>query len=187
MGVLYRKDGIREGWPKVRPEPINHILPKFNPRWEFYVCASAGVATPEEEYAWRDRSLHYLVASTDFSAAYHYAYFGKIGLGVDFFYDESLNEEHGYTGKPLSNAEEFYWGTHIGHEFMVQRFRVVTHMGITLAQREYKGKWYGRIGLRYNFTKRFFARATLKFPDGFKADFIEWGLGYSIYKQRKTL
>ena len=186
VGALYRKDGLREGWPKVRPEPIHHILPKFNPRWEFYVCASGGVATPEGEHLWVDRSLHYFVASTDLSVAYHYSYFGKFGLGVDFFYDESLNEYHVTPQNSLPFAEEFYWGTHIGHEFMVQRFRVVTHMGITLAQREYKGKWYGRIGLRYDFSKRFFFRATLKFPAGFKADFIEWGLGFSLYKHRKT-
>ena len=186
VGVLYRKDGLREGWPKVRPEPIRHILPKFNPRWEFYVCASGGVATPEDEHLWVDRDLHYFVASIDLSTAYHYAYFGKLGLGVDFFYDESLNEQHGTPENSLPFAQEFYWGTHIGHEFMIQRFRVVTHLGITLAQREYKGKWYGRIGLRYDFTKRLFFRSTLKFPAGFKADFIEWGIGFSMYKLNKS-
>jgi len=109
-----------------------------------------------------------------------------LGLGVDFFYDESLNEQHGTPENSLPFAQEFYWGTHIGHEFMIQRFRVVTHLGITLAQREYKGKWYGRIGLRYDFTKRLFFRSTLKFPAGFKADFIEWGIGFSMYKLNKS-
>lgn len=181
MGANYRKQGLREGWPKVRPEPIHHILPKFNPRWEFYICASGGVATPEGEHLWVDRDLRYFVASTDLSSFYHYAYFGKLGLGFDLFWDASLNEHHGTPGSSLPFAEEFYWGTHIGHEFMIHRFRVVSHLGINLAQREYKGKWYGRIGLRFDFTKRLFLRSTLKFPAGFKADFIEWGIGYSLY------
>ena len=184
MGALYRKEGLKEGWPKVRPEPIRHILPKFNPRWEFYVCTSAGMASPEGEHLWVDRSLHYFVASIDLSTAYHYAYFGKLGLGVDLFYDQSLNEYKGTPQTSLPFNEEIYWGTHILHEFMIQRFRVVTHFGITLSQREYKGKWFARIGMRYNFAKNFYLRSVLKTPEGFKADFIEWGLGYSFYKLR---
>ncbi len=186
LGVLYRKDGFREGWPGVRPDPIHHILPKFNPRWEFYLCASGGVATPEGEHLWVNRDLHYFVASTDLSASFHYAYFGKLGLGVDFFWDESVNEYHVTPEGSLPFAEEFYWGGHIGHEIMIHRFRVVTHLGINLAQREYKGKWYGRIGLRFDISKHFFLRSTLKFPAGFKADYIEWGVGYAIYKYRSA-
>lgn len=184
VGALYRKGGMRDGWPRVRPEPIRHVLPKFSPRWEFYTCASGAVATPEGEHLWVDRSLHYFVVSLDFSAAYHYSYFGKIGLGVDLFYDETLNEWRGTPGSSLPFTEELWWGTHILHEFMIQRFRIVTHFGLTLSQRDLKGKWYSRIGLRYNFAKNFYFRGVLKTPEGFKADFIEWGLGYSFYKIR---
>jgi hypothetical protein len=65
---------------------------------------------------------------------------------------------------------------------MIHRFRVVTHLGITLSQRDYKGKWYSRIGLKYQFAKNFYVRGLLKTPEGFKADFIEWGIGCSFYK-----
>lgn len=182
MGASYRKNGLREGWPKVRPEPIHHVIPKFNRRWEFYICPSAGVATPEEQINWEDRNIHYFMASIDLSTAYHYAYFGKIGLGIDLFYDESLNEKRGTPQSSLPFEDELYWGTHILHEFMIQRFRVVSHLGITMSQREYKGKWFARIGLRYNFAKNFYFRSVLKTPGGFKADWIEWGIGYSFYK-----
>lgn len=184
-GVLYPKNGLKEGWPKVRPEPIQHLLPKFKPRWEFSVCPSVGVATPEEQVNWEDRSIHYFIATLDLSTAYHYAYFGKIGFGIDFFYDESLNEKRGTPRSTLPFEEELYWGSHILHEFMIHRIRVVTHLGITLSQREYKGKWFARIGLRYNFAKNFYFRSVLKTPEGFKADFIEWGLGYSFYRLSK--
>ncbi len=182
MGASYRKNGLREGWPKVRPEPIHHVIPKFNRRWEFYICPSAGVATPEEQINWEDRNIHYFMASIDLSTAYHYAYFGKIGLGIDLFYDESLNEKRGTPQSSLPFEDELYWGTHILHEFMIQRFRVVSHLGITMSQREYKGKWFARIGLRYNFAKNLYFRSVLKTPGGFKADWIEWGIGYSFYK-----
>lgn len=181
MGALYRKKGLRDGWPRVRPEPIHHVLPEFSPRWEFSFCTSAAVATPEGEHLWVDRSIHYFIASLDLSASIHYAYFGKVGLGLDFFYDESLNEWRGTTYTSLPFAERLWWGTHIGHEFMIQRFRVVTHFGITLSQRDYKGRWYSRIGLKYQFAKNFYIRGVLKTPEGFKADFIEWGIGYSFY------
>jgi hypothetical protein len=184
MGALYRKEGLKEGWPKVRPDPVRHVLPKFNPRWEFTVCPSVGITTPEGEHLWVDRSLHYFMASLDLSSFYHYTYFGKVGLGLDLFYDESMNEWAGTPQKSLPISEELYWGAHIGHEFMIQRFRVVSHFGITLKQREYKGKWFIRIGLRYTFTKNFYFRGLLKTPEGFKADCIEWGIGYSFYKIR---
>jgi hypothetical protein len=186
MGALYRKNDLKKDWPKVRPKAIRHVLPAFAPRWEFYLCPSAGVATPEGEHLYVDRSIHYFIASIDLSTAYHYAYFGKIGLGVDFFYDETLNEWRGTTYTSLPFDERLWWGAHVGHEFMVQRFRLVTHFGITLSQREYKGRWYSRVGLRYDFAKNFYIRGVLKTPEGFKADFIEWGIGYSLYKIRKS-
>jgi len=186
MSALYRKEGLKEGWPKVRPEHIHHVLPKFNPRWEFYVSPNVGITTPEEYPMWLDRSIHYMMASLDLSMAYHYTYFGKIGMGIDFFYDESLVEKQKNPQISLSCGDKMYWGSHILHEFMIHRVRVVTHLGITLSQRDYKGKWFSRVGLRYDFAKHFYFRGLLKTPGGFKADWIEWGLGYAFYKDQKT-
>ena len=44
---------------------------------------------------------------------------------------------------------------------------------------------YARIGLRYDISKQFFVRASVRLYQKFYSDFIEWGVGYSYYKVKK--
>jgi hypothetical protein len=140
---------------------------------------SAGLTTPEE--IWRDRSIHYLASSLSLDVARHYYYFGKLGVGVDFFYDASIAEKMRYYKIQTEFSDLNFWGFHVSHELMVNRFALVTQVGVTLTKRELEGKWWGRFGLRIDLARNVFIRGTLKIPDGFKADFIEWGVGFNFY------
>lgn len=182
-----KKSGVDKTLP-IRPELIEHPPMVFSPRWEFYLYGNIGTATPRKYWDYRD--VYYTMVSFGVDAARHYNMFGKLGLGLDVTYDESITEImydfDGTLPKGVPASEKYVFGLHLGHEYMVQRWTVVTQVGVNLNKREYKGNWYGRVGLRYDLMKRIFLRVALRIPDGFKADFIEWGGGIYLYKKKKA-
>ena len=182
-----RKQGIDKSLA-IRPEFVAHPDLDFSPRWEFYIFGNGGVATPREYWEYRD--VYYTMASFGFDVARHYSYRAKVGLGLDITYDESITEMmydlDGILPHEVSTGEKFVYGIHLGHEYMVQRWTVVTQVGLNLNKRKYNGNWYGRIGMRYDLTKKLFLRVALRIPDGFKADFIEWGGGFYLYNKKKN-
>ena len=175
-------NGIQDEGHARRPENIRHQIPKFKGRWEYYTVLSAGIATPEE--LWADRSIKYFVGSMSFDVARHYYYFGKAGIGLDIFHDRSMKEPYGNTLANPDFADLTFFGFHLSHELMVNRFTLVTQVGVTMTHRDIEGKWYGRFGARIDITEHLFFRGTLKIPNGFKADFIEWGIGYNFYRPK---
>ena len=163
-----------------RPKPYFTELPKFEPYIEYYTVVSGGVTTTEASKA--DRDLKYGAASITFDAARHYSHASKYGLGFDIFYDQSLQES--YEGNNADTKKLFWYGVHIGHELKIYRFAVVVQLGFNLVDRVTKGDIYSRISLRYDMSDKVFARIGLKTLNGAAADFIEWGLGYSINNKR---
>ncbi len=171
-----------------QPEFIRHVLPEHKKQWEYYVFLNGGVNTSSINF--EDRSTYYACGSMGLDVMRHYSRVGKYGLGLDFFYDASLvenyAEDYGGDESKVPTRKLFYSGIHIGHELMVQRFTVVTHLGFAFREIKDKGSVYARVGLRYDVSKRFWGRVALKVPNGFVADFIEWGIGYSFFKAEKN-
>lgn len=176
------KNGNPDDWSHKRPDYIRHEMPKFKGRWEYYAVLSGGMATPE--VLWADRSIKYFVGSLSLDVARHYYYFGKAGIGIDLFHDRSMREPYRFTNSSPTFVDMSFWGFHVSHELMVNRFTLVTQVGVTLSEREIEGKWYGRFGLRIDITEHLFFRGTLKVPEGLKADFIEWGIGVNLYSPK---
>ncbi|MCH2046780.1 MAG: hypothetical protein MK212_21880, partial [Saprospiraceae bacterium] len=156
------------------------VLPEFKPFIEYYIAASGGITTTLETKQRRD--LKYGAASITIDAVKHYSNAGKYGLGFDIFYDNSQQEK--YDGINTDPKYLWWYGIHIGHELKVFRFAVITQVGYNLVDRISKGTIYSRISLRYDFSDKTFARIGLKTLNGAAADFIEWGLGFSINNKR---
>ena len=165
---------------KKRPKPYFTELPDFEPYIEYYTVLSGGVTTTELTKA--DRDLKYGAGSMAFDVVRHYSRASKYGLGFDVFYDGSQQES--YEGSSPGSKELWYYGIHVGHELKVYRFTAVVQLGFNLVERINKGDIYSRISLRYDMSDKVFARIGLKTLNGAAADFIEWGLGYSINNKR---
>ena len=152
-------------------------------RWEFYTFINGGVTTPHIYFEFRD--VFYRIISFGLDGARHYSYSGKIVTGFDVFYDESIAEDiyakDGILPASISSREKFIYGVHVGHELMVHRWTLVTQLGLNLNNHRYKGSWYGRFGMRFDVLRNVFLRVALKIPNGFRADFIEWGGGFNFY------
>lgn len=166
------------------PANIHHTIDTFRSMLEFYVVGSAGVVTTFKNI---DNQIYYLASSLTADVARHYRYNAKFGAGLDLFYDASLKENYELQ-YPTGNVPSrlFYWpGVHLSHEYMVHRWTLITQAGLNLKVPQGKGLWFARIGLRYDVSKSIFLRASVRLYQKFYSDFIEWGVGYSYYKQKK--
>lgn len=107
------------------------------------------------------------------------------GLGTDFFYDNSLSVRNAAMTGDSSKSANFRPGIHGAWRMSISRISLLFNMGF-YPYTAYKndGNFYHRIGLRYDFGK-IFACMQLKTHYA-RADFIEWGLGMNITKNRKT-
>ena len=164
-----------------RPKLINNAIPEFKAFAEYYLVASAGWRQSSEHY---DENVNYLTSSLAFDVARHYNWLGKYSIGLDMFYDEGVSVD--VPGSTSSDYIDF--GIHIGHELIIQRISFVTQLGTYLTNNAEKGTIWTRFSLRYDITKNLHIRGGLKTLNGAKADFSEFGIGYSIYgKNYRTL
>jgi len=107
-----------------------------------------------------------------------YNWIGKYGGGFDLIYDSSLKENY---SSDVSASKLMFVGITVAHELYISKFSLQTQIGTYLYKgTEAKGAFYFRVGLKYYCTDDFYLNLTLKTANGFRADFIEFGLGYSL-------
>jgi len=107
-----------------------------------------------------------------------YNWIGKYGAGIDLMYDSSLREDY---STDVSNSKFLFVGITLAHELYISKFSIQSHIGTYLYKgTPAKGNFYFRIGMKYYYTKDLYLNLSLKTSNGFKADFIEFGMGYSL-------
>lgn len=104
----------------------------------------------------------------------------NFGIGVDVFYNEYIktymeeNTEHVYNYKLMSYAFT------LSSDMIVNKFRMTTQVGVYMHRStDYSVPVYERVALRYYPIKNIFTNVSIK-AHGFKAQFIEWGLGVTF-------
>jgi hypothetical protein len=163
-----------------KPELLSPETGDFSPFWEYSSTVSGGWRTSSNDI---NSETIYRVGSLAFEANRHYGNIGKYGIGFDIFYDSGLVEEF---PEGTSNSEFIYTGINFGHQLKIQKFTFITQLGVYLQDKPEKGKIYTRFALRYDIVKNLYIRGGLKTLNGFAADFIEWGVGYSIFGKGYT-
>ena len=183
----YSKKFSNERGEGERPCYIEQDIPEFIGFWEYYIFANGGITTSNQNF-W-SQGQTYAVGSGGIDIGRHVAHISKITIGLDAFFDSSLRIDYAadYGGtEQVPSSELFYGGVHIGHELMFHRFTLVTQYGRTFRKIKDRGNWYLRVGLRYDINHHLFGRLSLKTPDGFRADFVEWGGGIYLYSGKKS-
>ena len=103
----------------------------------------------------------------------------KLSVGVDLFYDEGTIY---YTLKENNLKNELASGIFGGHELTLNKFSIVSQIGIYLHNSNPNDPfYYERLGIRYIIAKRIIPSLSLKAHE-FKIDFVEWGLGFVLWK-----
>lgn len=111
----------------------------------------------------------------------------NLSVGLDFFYNAAHFETQ-YRKDTLFNNQ---WkatssGIHLGHTLKFKRFSFNYQIGTYLHISESSdGIIYNRIGFKYRMTDNWYVNLSLKTHLG-KADFIEPGIGYILFKKVKS-
>jgi hypothetical protein len=110
----------------------------------------------------------------------------RLGLGVDFFYDESKNKENTDSNDNTNFEDQFSQAITFTHDFVIQRFSIIANIGVyTWYRTKPERPIYSRVGLRYQISDHIIGNISLKAHVG-RADFIEWGIGYKIKTKSST-
>lgn len=103
----------------------------------------------------------------------------RLSAGIDLFYDEGTIY---YTQKENTLKNVLATGIFGGHELTFANLSIVTQIGIYVRNPNPNDPfYYERLGARYTIAKRIMPSISLKAHE-FKVDFIEWGLGFVLWK-----
>jgi len=181
--------------PRARPED----LPRFDPSWEFLV---GGAGSPKEATAATNANIDVVDRRRDGGAfnvntavQRHFYRFGKAGGGADVAYDSSTGARVDIIGGQRVESRapvdrRFSLGVYGGYEHVIARFSILVHYGRTV-WRGYEdpdvSRFYQRYGTRFYLSDRFWTTFAVRTVKLRKADFMEFGLGYTIdRKDRKA-
>ena len=86
---------------------------------------------------------------------------------------------------PKTQSDLIQIGIYAGYLLPLDKFHFVLGMGMNIIDKfQPEGKFYHRVGMRYYFENGISLNAVLR-SNWAKADFAEWGLGYTFnYKQK---
>jgi len=146
---------------------------------------SIGTVQTERDSA---EGLRYATSSIVLDFRRVYSHKGAWTAGVDFFYGGSLyeNSDEWDMGQPAVKGDYRNIGVRLGHEYNIEKFGLVTQLGRYVYKTiDARGDVWARVGLNYKFTPRLFAQIALKTQNGAAADWIEWGVGYTIFTHSK--
>ncbi|MBP6334803.1 MAG: acyloxyacyl hydrolase [Bacteroidia bacterium] len=106
------------------------------------------------------------------------------GIGADLFYDNSLTERMERADyEDVNKADNFRPGIYGAYEMRLGHVGVLFNIGFyPYTKWKGDGNVYNRIGARY-YLNNFYLLMNLKTHYA-KADFIEWGAGYSFVKKK---
>ena len=132
-------------------------------------------------------SNRYYTSSTVLDYAYRFSEAGRINAGFDFFIDGSTAAFLGQKENNINNIS--YLGIHGGYDFSFSQFMIRFQMGTYLKQGVvYKGNFYMRPAFRWEPRKQmFFVQLGLKSLNGIVSDWIEYGIGFKLYKKKVPL
>lgn len=164
----------------------NYTYNRINPP-EFIRFNEYSIVTAAGIKQWRRHDENRYFASTlSFNCSRNINYLQRIGLGMDIFFDASIETSIEYYDEVESAHKDLYRsGIHISHDLVYSRLALVFNTGYYFYTKYVEiTSLYSRLGLRYKVTDHLLANLTLKTHFA-QADFIEWGIGYT-WKTKKN-
>jgi hypothetical protein len=151
-----------------------------------------GIGTVEHERKTIEGGMvRYMTWSLFTDYARRYSRMGSYTIGVDLFYDGSVRElyyEDPEVAEITDPVDMMSAGIHFGHALHIYKVNVETQFGFYFYEPSgYNGNFYMRIAGRYTWDNDLFLQIALKTKNGAAADWIEWGVGYTLWKNRKGI
>ena len=155
--------------------------------WIMGTCATSD----EFSYDYNGRGGGYICSTAAVGYCYQYGKIGKVGASFDMLYDENRKYFYYHDERGVVQLfDDFFYivkfGVSVGHQLVYRRFELITYLGFYVYNRVWAYDWvYTRIGARYYVTDFMFLNLTLH-ANGFKARYIESGIGFSWRRWKKS-
>jgi len=174
---------------------IKQNVPAFNKKNELYLSAffglkniiydSLNIAVSEK---YEGESYYVFGLSTLFNRQVSYK--SKIGLGIDFSYDGSVNAQIAVDNGQLqinggAFSDKLQVSIFPSYELVINKVSIIIQPSFYIYRKKLKNQspvFYQRVGLKYNFYKNFYVGLNLRAYQFHISDFIEWNIGYRISK-----
>ncbi len=183
LGLAYQLNDIEQ------ESEVKSYSQEANQKHEFTLMATL---VTSDEYAVQPngRGGGYLCSTGSLGYNYIYSKMGKIGLAADVFYNENLYWWYDEKWSDVIRINDdpidiIRAGISVGHELVYKKMSLLSYVGFYYYKKVKPNEFlYSRFGLRYYLIDNLFLNATIK-AYGFKAHYIEAGIGFSIKSKPK--
>jgi len=152
----------------------DHTLEKPYKGFNMAFIGSAGILQREKD------GPQYFSSTFTLNATKQLGYKNNIGLGADFFYDESVKPELVKNNKYTSFFYTMRLGVYASTSVIIDRLSFFFNTGAYIYyQTKPRKPFYFRVGMHYRLMQHLLINVSVKAHMGV-ADYIEWGLGYTL-------
>lgn len=186
---------------KERPVFIKQYVPKYEKEWEAILLFSPAIKQVEFGY-WDEEgkdqhvAFNYSIYNLSTSLNRQIGYRTKLGGGVDISFNESYAADtimvNGSPEKaPYQSSDKLLIGIFPSAEFVINQISIMIQPGFYVYKKNIENAelptTYQRIGLKYTFKRNIILGINIRAYNFYKADFIEWNIGYRIkWKRNKA-
>jgi len=158
--------------------PYKDLKAAFKRKYEFWFSYAGGIRENSPP-----NGKEFYVSALCFKAERQYNPRRKFGTGLDIFYDPSIGSRLKNDSTVVNQSFNFRSGIHLSHDVIFNKIAFTMQTGAYFYSKEKQGDRliYSRFGFRIKVSKNLAATLTLK-THFFKADIIEWGIGYYFEK-----
>ncbi len=184
LGINIKNESFTIGY-EFENQPIRKKISKterdIKTRNEFWIYGASGMkeitSTEQKKYTPVNASINY---------TYRTSVINKMGIGFDFVYDPSIEDfaslNYDYHGETPLN---FRYGISLHNEFILGKTGIFTSYGLNLQMNEYYTRQrYYKAGVKFYFNN-FIGVVLLRAIPLFRADLVEFGIGYRIMPKNK--
>lgn len=158
-----------------KPEKIRRdSIPEFKPEINYSVMVTGGI-----KHTRTFESFKYPAMSVSFNASRRAGHKFAFGIGADFFWDSSVEDQMNRLQKPFKPQYSYMTGIHFTQEFIYNKFSLLVQEGFYLGLRDKLNNYfmYNRAMVRWRFNPHLFANVSMK-SHLYILDFPEVGIGY---------
>jgi len=183
MGINVRtlKLGLRYQ-PQFQPILNKGKKLPFDKKWQINTYVGAGFKTYNQPKP--------LYREVLISPAIYYqpGFKRRVGIGCEFAYNEAVRGYYAYRpDKTYDNSKLFTFAAHVSHEFIINKFTVLTQLGLYLKNQPFQWYYFDQIG--FGFYERigfgYYLTDHIRFVTNLKAhyyiaEYIETGLIFDL-------
>ena len=169
---------------------INDKIPPFQPKNNLSVSTYFGLKNVlyernDVDTIVANKGVYYPIYGLSSVIDWQLTYKSKVGLGMTFGYFGAANSIlTAKNGKLIKNNASLKDGFEISifpsYELLVSKVSLVIQPGLYIYRRKYENqtpRFYQRIGLKYNFWRKYFVGINLHAYNFYVSDYIEWHIG----------